>query len=256
MPVGNRCDARGEGKQVTTARTSNAAPSRSTNGFWSSAGFAGLFLAHVTIVAALIWTSAIVLSVLINTIESKTICTVWFALIDCVLPQQRQFVGGAYFSFLFVCILMLVVNELRLRQHPVYLFFNVIFYGAAACAVFDIVLKMPIQNFSPLYSGMFNTLNIVIGLSFLFFVTAVRLTLSTFPRFVTTALLSYGQSVIGFAFFYWLQGGFLGATTSYVGFLIYAFGVFSVHLMCVVSLTVSASESTAAELPDVTLKLR
>lgn len=212
--------------------------------------FLGSRLPFVLVLGLLIWAAALGLAGIINFLKADTICDVSFLIVDCAVDGQAELKAGAYLGALGLCLSVLGINHILLRPYAIYPFLNFIFYGAVACILFDLFAEMPVKNFGPLYSAMFNSINAVIALSFLFFLTLVPPSLKAFLWFPLAAIVSYGQAVIGFSLYFWLQEGFLGATSIYIGFLIYAFGVFSIHIMSVVALVIAIEESEARPAPQ------
>ena len=175
----------------------------------------------------------------------QPVCEVNVALVECAIPAQSVFQPAAYLCALGLCVVALAGVQLLLRDHAASPFLGFVLVGLLACIVFDTFARRPVQNLAPLYSGMFNALNFVISLSFVCVLVLVRARAALVPPFARAVTVSYAQSVLGFAVYAWLQQGFLGATTSFLGFLIYAFGVFSIHLMCVLSLVVQGAPPRA-----------
>lgn len=201
-------------------------------------------LPFALIVGLMIWAAAFGLVAVINAATDDSVCQLSFLLIDCRLDGQTSLKPGAYLGALVFCLVALGITHAALRRRAIYPFLNFVLYGAVACILFDYLFKIPVKDFGPLFSGMFNSTNFIIALSFLFFSTVIRVSPTAVFRFTLAAVMSYGQTVLGFAIYFWLHEGFLGATTIYLGFAIYAFGVFSIHLMSVFAM-VAAIEGKA-----------
>lgn len=213
-------------------------------------GFVVPRLPFVLTLAVSIWLSALGLAAVVNSMNADAVCSVSYLFVDCATSGQSELKVGAYLGAFGFCLLVLAINQVALRPYAVYPFLNFVLLGALACILFDHAFQMPVKNFGPLYSGMFNSINFIIALSFLFFLTIMRLSPAVFPRFVLAALMSYGQTVIGFSIYFWLHQGFLGATIIYLGFAIYAFGVFSIHLMSVFAMVAAVEGKQPRPAPD------
>lgn len=158
-------------------------------------------------------------------------CSSTLLTLSCEVPKPVDFGLPAHFTVLFLSLAVAALFLTRLRGFSTAVFFLLSAGTLGFCGVFDLVMQLPVKNFSQLFTQSFNLLSFVIFLSFVFGIVIVSPDIRLVRRFAGAMLQSYLTRDLAFLLYLAVQPWYPGMTALYLLFTVYSFGAFTIHIM-------------------------
>lgn len=160
-------------------------------------------------------------------------CVSSYATLSCDLVREPVFLWPPYIILLVAALAALAATSILLFRFSTAPFFFFMIATLLFCLVFDMILQLPVRNFSRLFSSTFNLTTVVMFFSFLFMMVITRFEIRLGWRFFAAMMQSYLMRDAAFAFYASVQGLYAGMTALYLLFVAFAFGAFTIHIMSI-----------------------
>jgi hypothetical protein len=153
--------------------------------------------------------------------------------VDCEIPRGQVFEWWPHVNLLALAILAFGVTRTYLYRFSIAPFSLLMIVLLIFCLGFDLILQLPVKNFSRLFSSTFNLTSFIIFLSFIFIVAITPYDWRLGWRFMGGMIQSYLARDLAFLLYAAVQQEYLGMTSLYLMFVAFSFGAITIHIMSI-----------------------
>jgi hypothetical protein len=167
--------------------------------------------------------------------------------VKCEVERSQTFEWLPHLILFLTAAIAFVASLTVVRRFPIALFFLFMTAVLVFSAGFDLIFQLPVKNFSRLLSSTFNLTSFVLFCSFAFVIAITPPNPRLKWRFYFAIIQSYAARDLAFVFYLAVQSSYVGMTSMYLLFVIFSFGMFTIHIMSVSGILQRSAELRGQE---------